>query len=117
MKPILIIVIALGLVLPVETALAADNGISKLTYDEKKMICVSCHSKDGNQPIQPDYPILAGQHYDYLVHSLTGYRTGQRQHPVMTHQAIILQLSEIDIQRMASHYSNEKGLTAASGDD
>ena len=35
-----------------------------------KQVCAACHGEDGNKPLQPDFPKLGGQHYDYLLHSL-----------------------------------------------
>ena len=44
--------------------------------------CVACHGNDGIG-IMPEYPNLAGQHADYIEHSLKAYRAGQRKNAVM----------------------------------
>ncbi|MEO7150673.1 MAG: c-type cytochrome [Burkholderiaceae bacterium] len=42
--------------------------------------CVSCHGANFNQPIDPSYPKLAGQHADYLYVSLKAYQTEGNPH-------------------------------------
>ncbi len=42
----------------------------------QKYNCASCHGADYNTPIDPSYPKLAGQHADYLKHSLKAYQRG-----------------------------------------
>jgi cytochrome c553 len=41
--------------------------------------CLSCHGKDYKSPIDPSYPIIAGQHEDYLYNSLKQYKRGAAQ--------------------------------------
>lgn len=49
--------------------------------------CVDCHGAQGNAPIDPTYPKLAGQYHDYIAHALQGYRDGKREHALMSSQA------------------------------
>ncbi len=42
----------------------------------QKYNCAACHGADYNNPIDPSYPKLAGQHRDYLKHALTAYQRG-----------------------------------------
>jgi len=44
--------------------------------------CTACHGPDGNSAT-PDFPRIAGQHYDYLVKALKDYRSGARKNPIM----------------------------------
>ena len=67
----------------------------------RKYTCVSCHGANFNNPIDPSYPKLAGQHYDYLVHALTAYQKSDnpsigRTNAVMAIQAKPLSAKEID---------------------
>lgn len=55
--------------------LAADLAAGKAAFD--KFTCVSCHGADAKTSLLPSYPILAGQHADYLAHSLRAYKRGQ----------------------------------------
>ncbi len=52
--------------------------------------CIDCHGKDGNAPIDATYPKLGGQYHDYLAHSIQMYRDGDREHALMSQQAIDL---------------------------
>ena len=42
--------------------------------------CVSCHGANFNQPIDPTYPKIAGQHADYLYVALKAYQTQGNPH-------------------------------------
>lgn len=64
--------------------------------------CVDCHGTDGNAPVDPSYPKLGGQYGDYLAHALQAYRSGDRQHPLMTAQATAL--SDRDIADLAAYF-------------
>ena len=79
----------------------ADSGKSKATQ-----ICAACHGADGNKPSAPDQPILAGQHYDYLVRALTDYKIGRRNNPIM--KGFAGQLSKQDIEDLAAWFSSQK---------
>jgi len=68
-------------------------------------ICVSCHGADG-VGILPDYPILAGQHQDYLERALRDYKAGKRKNAVMA--GIIAGVKEADIPALASFFARQK---------
>lgn len=70
-------------------------------------ICAACHGKDGNTPIDPSYPRLAGQHRDYLEHSLLDYRAERRKNLIMGPQAKML--SRDDIRNLAAYYASLPG--------
>lgn len=76
---------------------------------EKSEACQVCHGKQGNQAVDRNTPILAGQHADYLVHALKAYRSGDRQNPIMS--GFAGDLSDQDIKDLAAWYSRQKGLT------
>lgn len=69
--------------------------------------CAACHGPDGNSP-SPDFPRLAGQHYDYLVKALNDYKSGARKNAIMAPQAA--NLSSRDIADIAFFYSRQQGL-------
>jgi cytochrome c553 len=73
----------------------------------KAAVCAACHGPEGNKPL-PATPRLAGQHYDYLVHSLKDYKTGERKDPIMAPMAA--NLSEQDMEDLAAYFSEQKGL-------
>lgn len=70
--------------------------------------CVDCHGAEGNAPIDPTYPKLAGQYHDYIAHSLQMYRDGDREHALMSSQA--KGLSDQQIADLSAYFgSREKG--------
>lgn len=74
---------------------------------EISITCHACHGEDGNLALAPDYPIIAGQHFTYLVHSLRAYRDGEREHAVMS--SFARDLSDQDIRDLAAWYSRQRG--------
>ncbi|HUF80064.1 MAG TPA: cytochrome c [Burkholderiales bacterium] len=74
---------------------------------KKSQPCAACHGPDGNSPA-PDFPKIAGQHYDYLVKTLNDYKSGLRKNAIMTPQAA--NLTSRDIEDLAAYYSKQKGL-------
>lgn len=76
---------------------------------EKAKACAACHGADGNTPISPDTPKLAGQHADYLVKSLQGYKSGVRKNPVMAPMAT--NLSQRDMDDLAAYFASQRGLS------
>ena len=65
--------------------------------------CVACHGADGAKTIGPDYPILAGQYADYIVHALQDYKSGKRKNPIMA--GIIAGVDEKDFEAIAEFFA------------
>ena len=70
-------------------------------------LCVACHGKDGNTPIDPSYPRLAGQYQDFLAQALSDYRAERRKNAIMAAQA--KPLSNADIANLAAYYASLPG--------
>ena len=68
-------------------------------------VCLNCHGLDGISKL-PDAPNLAGQPAQYLEAQLTAYRSGARQHEVMS--IIAQDLTDADIANLAAWYSGIK---------
>lgn len=68
--------------------------------------CVECHGKEGAAPIDPSYPMLAGQYADYLAYALEMYRDGRRQNPLMAAQA--KPLKDQDIADLAAYFASRQ---------
>ena len=68
--------------------------------------CQSCHGKDGlgrAMPVGGEAPNIAGQKYDYLVHSLMAYKAGERKSSTMS--LVVKKLSDEDIANVAAYYA------------
>lgn len=76
-----------------------------LAFGNKLASCTACHGENGAKPILPEYPILAGQHPDFLAHALRDYRDGRRKNPIMVAQMQILQLTDAEIDQLAAHFA------------
>ena len=70
--------------------------------------CVACHGEDGNSPT-PNFPRLAGQHEDYLLHTLQSYKAGTRKNAIMA--GIVAALSNEDMKNVSAFFSIQKGLS------
>lgn len=70
--------------------------------------CVACHGADGAKTVAPDYPVLAGQPADYIVHSLKDYKSGKRKNPIMA--GIISGVEEKDFEAIAEFFSRQQAL-------
>jgi cytochrome c553 len=64
--------------------------------------CIDCHGAEGNAPIDPSYPILAGQYVDYLAYALESYRNGSRDHVMISMQA--KDLTDQQIADLAAYF-------------
>lgn len=69
---------------------------------DKMQVCMACH---GEQGVGSDaqYPILAGQHEDYLYHTLKAYKAGDRDNAIMAGQ--VSNLSDQDMRDLAAYYA------------
>jgi cytochrome c553 len=72
-------------------------------------ICASCHTMDGSRG-SPTYPILQGQHPEYLAKQLAEFKSGKRANAIMSGMAAAL--SEDDMRNVAAFYA---GKTAKPG--
>lgn len=74
---------------------------------QKSAACAVCHGADGNSAA-PDFPRIAGQQPDYILHSLSAYKSGTRKDPVMG--AMAANLSKQDMEDLAAYFSSQTGL-------
>ncbi|NGR09237.1 c-type cytochrome [bacterium SGD-2] len=97
---------AATLLLAAGQAAAADLSAGQAAYE--KFACASCHGADAKTSVMPSYPVLAGQHADYLLAALRSYQRGAsgstnvnaRNNAVMT--AMVQQLSDTDMRNIAA---------------
>jgi len=101
MNRLLVLLLAAGF--GTQTLAAGDAASGK----QKSQVCATCHGADGNSPAGPDFPRLAGQHYDYLLKALRDYKSGARKNPIMGGQ--VVNLSPQDMADLATYFSSQKG--------
>ncbi len=66
--------------------------------------CAACHGSDGNTPIAPDYPKLAGQRANYTEKQLHDFKSGARDNAVMAGQ--VAALSDEQMEDIAAFYAS-----------
>ena len=96
----------LGLAALVVTSPFAQAGGDSTAGRTVMVKCQSCHGKDGlgrAMPVGGEAPNIAGQKYDYLVHSLMAYKVGSRKSQMMS--VIVKNLSVEDIANVAAYYA------------
>jgi cytochrome c553 len=67
-------------------------------------VCAACHTADGSRG-SPANPILAGQHYEYLVKQLTEFKAGKRNNAIM--KGFASTLSDDDMKNVAAFYASK----------
>ena len=65
-------------------------------------VCAACHGATGVSVV-PNYPILAGQHADYLKREIAEYKDGGRKNPIMVGMAATIKDSDVDA--LADYFS------------
>ncbi|MBL8498969.1 MAG: cytochrome c [Nitrosomonas sp.] len=103
-KSIMNLLLALGMFLAFSgaTQAAGDAAAAK----DKLSMCAGCHGIPGYKTAFPNayhVPKLGGQHAEYIIKALEGYKNGSRSHPTMT--ALAKTLSQQDIEDLAAYYS------------
>ena len=68
-------------------------------------VCAACHGADGNS-VNPTFPVLAGQHADYIAAQLAAFKSGARQNPIM--QGMAAGLSPEDMRNVAAWFDSRK---------
>lgn len=66
--------------------------------------CAACHTQDGSRGA-PTFPILQGQHPEYLVKQLAEFKAGKRKNAIMNGMAA--SLAENDMQQIAAFYAGK----------
>lgn len=93
-----VFIIASLLIVPAQ---AGDAGLGEILAAP----CVACHGEAGAKPIS-NYPVLAGQHEKYLLHTLRAYKSGQRNNAVMAGQ--VVELSADDMANLAAYFAAQE---------
>lgn len=107
MKSLLSLLLAATLASPV---LAEDVAVPAKP-DAKKgeaiatAVCGACHVHDGSRGA-PAYPILQGQHPEYLTKQLIEFKSGKRANAIM--KGFATTLSEDDMKNVAAYYASKQ---------
>ena len=107
MKTSALIKLGFALALAAGFSLQAMASGNPARGQELSITCHACHGEDGNLALADDYPIIAGQHFSYLVHALRAYRDGDRDHAIMS--SFARGLSDQDIRDLAAWYARQRG--------
>lgn len=107
------LLLSAAVALPSYAADAAAPAKPDLAKGQEKasQLCVACHSFDGTRGI-PANPIIAGQHFDYLVKQLHEFKSGKRNNAVMAGMAG--PLTEQEIRDVAAFYASKTAKTGFS---
>lgn len=81
----------------------AEGSVERGT--EKARACQVCHGRGGHST-NPTYPILAGQHAQYIQKQLRAFRAGTRKDPIMNGMAA--PLSDQDIEDVAAFFHSNR---------
>jgi cytochrome c553 len=82
---------------------------------KKASMCQGCHGVEGYRIAYPGVyavPRLGGQHPQYIVAALQGYKRGER--PYATMRAIAASLSDQDMADLAAYYGRAATVSASS---
>jgi len=101
MKRAILLLAALALAGAAQAKGNAEAGKAKAAQ-----VCAACHGADRAKPVAPENPILAGQHYDYLVKALLDYKSGKRANPIM--KGFVDPLSKKDIEDLSAWFASQK---------
>jgi len=74
---------------------------------ELSKTCQACHGVDGNGTGVGQYPNIAGQYEDYLLHALKAYKSGARNNAIMT--GFVAGLDEQQMADLAAYFASQKG--------
>jgi cytochrome c553 len=100
--PLKISALLVALLLPF--AAAAKGNVAE--GQKKAETCKACHGEGGLKPIQADYPVIGGQHREYLVAALQQYKAGKRKNASMNGFAAALKPQDID--DLAAYFASQR---------
>lgn len=89
-----------------EGNIAAGEKLASAKMEGTGQACIDCHGKEGAAPIDPSYPVLAGQYQDYIAYSLQMYRDGRRQNALMASQA--KNLTDAQIADLSAYFGSRE---------
>lgn len=70
----------------------------------KAVACQVCHGK-GGKSFNPLYPVLAGQHAQYIVKQLKAFQSSERKNPIMNE--IAAPLTDKDMEDLGAFFNSQ----------
>lgn len=67
--------------------------------------CIECHGKNGEGEKEKFYPVLAGQHYKYMLRQITEIRDGKRRNANPDMVKIVKKYSDADLDAVVDYMS------------
>ena len=92
-------------------ALNAGSAVAGGNVDRGRELaaaCAACHGPDGSSP-SPTFPVLGGQHQEYLVQALLAYQSGTRADSIMG--GAVRTLTREQLEDVAAYFAAQKGLS------
>lgn len=80
----------------------ADGDVKAGAQKIKTLQCQTCHGQDGISKL-PGAPNLAGQSQDYMIASLSAYKSGERKNDIMN--TIAQSIKDADIADITAYYA------------
>lgn len=98
--PVVLLTLAASVVAPYAQAAEGSPEAGKA----QAATCIACHGQDGAAPIDPTYPVLAGQNAQYLLRQLQLIQSNERPVPLMT--GMLTGKSEQDLADLAAYFAS-----------
>ncbi len=96
-----------SLLLAISGVAQAQAGGDAAAGKQKASMCDGCHNLEDYRTAFPKVyhvPKLRGQHGEYMIKALEGYKSGNRSHPSMA--AIATTLSAQDMKDLVAYYTS-----------
>lgn len=96
-----------SLLLAISSMAQAQAGGDAAAGKQKASMCAGCHDIEGYRTAFPKVyhvPRLKGQHGEYMLKALEGYKNGSRSHPSM--DAVAVTLTAQDMKDLVAHYTS-----------
>ena len=93
---------------------AAQQVVSGRQLYEKE--CLSCHGKNGEGDREKFYPVIAGQHYKYLLRQMTEIRDGKRRNANPDMVKVIRKYNDNELVAISAYQASLKMPGSMCGD-
>lgn len=108
MKQFVILAAMLGLTASWWAMAAPPKGDPEKGKQIAAQVCLACHGVDGNgaEPVNPEFPKLAGKQSEYLLKQLKDFKAGKRKNEIMA--SMVANLMPDDMANLSLYYAGQK---------